>query len=150
MYYIILYYKWGEDIGRNRVDLHDHCTLFAWKSIRDTRQADGQTGLHADRQMEKTDRRTDRQAGKQAGRQASRQVRRAGKQAGWLRQTEQGEPGSRVLLLAHKLRLRFSFSILRLWYSRELPGISYAEPSKRLLFQPSGNSFNCPGRSRAL
>lgn len=34
--------------------------------------------------------------------------------------------------------------------ARELAGISYVEPSKRLPFQPSGNSFNCLERSRAL
>jgi len=81
----MLYFKYKEieEIERNRVDLHDRA-LFARKSIRDTRQADGQTGLHADRQMEKTDKRTDKQAGRQD------------EQAGRLRQTEQGEPGSRI------------------------------------------------------
>lgn len=100
--------------------------------------ASRQTGLHADRQ-------TDRQ-GRQASRQASGPTATDGKAKSRAREL----PGSRVLLLARKLRLYSSFSILRLWYSRELPGISYAVPSKRLLFQPSGNSFNCPGRSRAL
>lgn len=70
--------RWGnrEESSWEESNLHDGA-LFARKSIRDTRQAVvRQTGLHADRQMEKTDGRTDKQAGRQAGRQA----RRAGRQ----------------------------------------------------------------------
>lgn len=135
-----MYYRWDE--GTKGEPIRARPCIVGLK-IDSRHAASRQTGLHADRQMGKTDRQTGK-AGRQAGRQAGRP-----RQTGKLRAGRE-LPGSRVLLLARKLRLCSSFSILRLWYSRELPGISYAVPSKRLLFQPSGNSFNCPGRSRAL
>lgn len=86
-YHIILHYVInevrgnGEESSWEESNLHNRA-LFARKSLRDTRQADGQTGLHADRQMEKADRQTDRQTSRQAGRQDEQASRQVGRQAG--------------------------------------------------------------------